>query len=228
MPRAGNHGSLAVPSSPGQIRVSAAAVTVDVVQEALPSEFTPVDLEVVGLVVSPRHRYDGRPSDGPRPAMGSDRRTSVDVRAHKGLVGDRYFGTRHRFAAVTFLAAEELASVASALGADDLDPFLARRNVVTRGLDVEALVHSEFTIEQAGRRLTFRSLTRANPCAWMDVVLAPGAHQAMRGHAGVRSEPLDDGVLAVGPARLVAVRHLSPGDAAELRREALAAARRQG
>lgn len=196
-------------------------------QDALPVDVEPVDLEIVGLVVSPRHRYDGRPSDGPRPAMGSDRQTSVDVRAHKGLVGDRYFGTRHRFAAVTFLAVEEIARVGATLEAPGLDPFLARRNVLTRGLDVESLVHSEFTVEQGGRSLTFRSLTRANPCAWMDVVLAPGAHQAMRGHAGIRSEPLDDGVLSVGPARLVAVRHLSPGDAAQMRREALAAARRQ-
>ncbi len=196
-------------------------------QDALPVDFEPVDLDIVGLVVSPRHRYDGRPSDGPRPAMGSDRQTSVDVRAHKGVVGDRYFGTRHQFAAVTFLAVEEIARVGASLDAPGLDPFLARRNVLTRGLDVESLVHSEFTLEQGGRSLTFRSLTRANPCAWMDVVLAPGAHQAMRGHAGIRSEPLDDGVLSVGPARLVAVRHLSPDDAAQLRREALATARRQ-
>lgn len=196
-------------------------------QDALPVDFEPVDLDIVGLVVSPRHRYDGRPSDGPRPAMGSDRQPSVDVRAHKGVVGDRYFGTRHRFAAVTFLVVEEIARVGASLDAPGLDPFLARRNVLTRGLDVESLVHSEFTLEQGGRSLTFRSLTRANPCAWMDVVLAPGAHQAMRGHAGIRSEPLDDGVLSVGPARLVAVRHLSPDDAAQLRREALATARRQ-
>ena len=196
-------------------------------QDALPVDFEPVDLDIVGLVVSPRHRYDGRPSDGPRPAMGSDRQTSVDVRAHKGVVGDRYFGTRHQFAAVTFLAVEEIARVGASLDAPGLDPFLARRNVLTRGLDVESLVHSEFTLEQGGRSLTFRSLTRANPCAWMDVVLAPGAHQAMRGHAGIRSEPLDDGVRSVGPARLGAVRHLSPDDAAQLRREALATARRQ-
>lgn len=213
-------------------------------QDALPTGFEPVDLEIVGLVVSPRHRYDGRPSDGPRPSVaeatgGTERVSSVQVRAGKGLVGDRYFGTRHRFAAVTFLAVEELERVQRDLAAPPaphaaqgpaplprLDPFLTRRNVLTRGLDVESLVHSEFTLEVGGSRLTFRSLTRANPCAWMDVVLAPGAHQAMRGHAGIRSEPLDDGELAVGPARLVAVRHLSPDDAAQLRREALAAARR--
>jgi hypothetical protein len=36
----------------------------------------------------------------------------------------------------------------------------------------------------------------------MDVVLAPGAFRAMRGRGGVRCEPLDDGVLQLGPARL--------------------------
>jgi MOSC domain-containing protein YiiM len=195
------------------------------VQEALPTPFEPVDLEVVGLVVSPRHSYDGRPSDGPKQAPSSTP-ASVAVRASKGLVGDRYFGTRHRFAAVTFLAVEEIERLEGELGTGPFDPFLARRNVITRGLDVESLVHTEFTLEVAGHRMAFRSLTRANPCAWMDVVFAPGAHQAMRGHAGIRSEPLDDGVLAVGPARLVQVRHLSAEDAAQLRREALDAARR--
>jgi hypothetical protein len=36
----------------------------------------------------------------------------------------------------------------------------------------------------------------------MNVVLAPGAHNALRGRGGVRCEPLDDGVLRVGPAVL--------------------------
>ena len=39
----------------------------------------------------------------------------------------------------------------------------------------------------------------------MNVVFAEGAHQAMRGHAGIRTEPLDDGVLRVGPATLLDV-----------------------
>lgn len=195
-------------------------------QEALPVPFEPVDFEIVALVVSGRHRYDGRPSAGPGPEVGPGAVREVTVRAHRGLVGDRYFGTRHRFASVTFLAAEELDRLAHELGTGPLDPVLARRNVVTRGLDVESLVDSELTIEVGGDTLTFRSLTRANPCAWMDEVYAPGAHRAMRGHAGIRSEPLDDGLLRVGPARLVAVRHLSRDDAAQLRRDALATARR--
>jgi hypothetical protein len=44
----------------------------------------------------------------------------------------------------------------------------------------------------------------ANPCRWMDVVLAPGAHRGMRGRGGIRCAALSDGVLALGPAVLVA------------------------
>lgn len=185
--------------------------------------------EIRHLVASSRHRYDGRPADGPKPAPGQESPREVQVRAGKGLVGDRYFGSRHRYAAVTFLAWESLDRLEGELGTGPFDPLDARRNVVTTGLDVEALVHTEFTIACAGAEpIRFRSLTRANPCAWMNEVFAPGAHQAMRGDAGIRCEPLDDGVLRVGPAELLTVRELAPEEASALRRSALDAARRSG
>jgi hypothetical protein len=131
------------------------------------------------------------------------------------LVGDRYFGTKHTHAAVTFIAAEAIDRLEGELGPlpAGTAPFraeLARRNVITRGLDVESLVHHTFTIDTGAGPLSFRSVTRANPCAWMDVAFAEGAHQALRGHAGIRSEPLDDGVLRVGPAQLVDVVPIPP------------------
>ena len=43
----------------------------------------------------------------------------------------------------------------------------------------------------------------ANPCAWMDVVLAPGAHRGMRGRGGIRCAPETGGVLRLGPAVLM-------------------------
>jgi len=49
----------------------------------------------------------------------------------------------------------------------------------------------------------FQGHRPASPCAWMNVVLAPGAHQALRGRGGVRCEPLSSGFLALGPATLV-------------------------
>lgn len=185
-----------------------------------------MDAQILALVVSPRHRYDGRPADGPRPAAGPETPGHVVVRAHKGLVGDRYFGTRHRFASVTFLAQESIRRLEEELGplppgTPAFDPVLARRNVVTLGVDVEALVHTEFTVEAGAGPLRFRSLTRANPCAWMNGAYADGAHGAMRGQAGIRCEPLDDGVLHVGPLRLLDVEPLDPERLSALRRSAV-------
>lgn len=176
------------------------------------------------LVVSPVHRYDGRPADGPKPYDGPETVDEVVVRAHKGLVGDRFFGTRHRFAAVTFLATESIDRLEAELGAGPFDPALARRNVVTRGLDVESMLHTTFTIDAGGGPIPFRALTRANPCAFMNGAFAEGAHRAMRGHSGIRAEPLADGVLKVGPAKLLDVVPLTEDELNVRRRRAVAAA----
>jgi MOSC domain-containing protein YiiM len=179
-----------------------------------------VEIAIVTLVVSPVRRYDGRPSDGPRPYEGRESADEVQVRAHKGLVGDRYFGTRHQFAAVTFLASESIDRLEGELGTGPFDPALARRNVVTRGLDVESLLHTAFTIDCGSGPISFRALTRANPCAFMNGAFADGAHQAMRGHAGIRTEPLNDGVLRVGAATLIDVVPLAPEELSSRQRAA--------
>lgn len=178
------------------------------------------ELEVVGLLSAPRNRMDGRPSDGLKPAAGPEHRESVRVRAHKGIVGDRYFGSRFTYATMTIIAAESLDWLAGELDAGPFDPMLARRNVVTRGLDVDALARHEFTLDTGRGPIRFRSLTPANPCAWMNVVYADGAHRALRGRGGIRCEPLDDGELTLGPATVSGVRALEPD---ELRRRVAAA-----
>lgn len=168
------------------------------------------DFEIVSLVVSPIHRYEGRPADGPVPFDGVEEFESVEVRAHKGLVGDRYFGTKFAFAAVTLISEEAIRELEGTLASGPFDPVLARRNIVTRGLDVDALARTTFTIDAGHGPIAFRSLTPANPCAWMNEVFAPGAHQALRGRAGIRSEPLTDGFIRVGPATITAVTPIPP------------------
>ena len=49
--------------------------------------------------------------------------------------------------------------------------------------------------------------------AWMDRMLAPGVHAAMRGRGGVRCMPLTDGLLRRGPAVLVSPVELDPARA---------------
>jgi len=169
-----------------------------------------VKIEIVTLVVSPRHAYEGRPSEGIAPYDGVETVDTVRVRAHKGLVGDRYFGTKFAYAAVTLIAEESLNWLEGELATGPFDPALARRNIVTRGIDVDALARTSFVLDSGQGPIRFRSLTPANPCAWMNEAFAPGAHQALRGRGGIRCEPLDDGELSVGPATITDVTPLPP------------------
>ena len=161
-------------------------------------------MEIVGLVVSPGHAYDGRPADGPRPVP-TTHPAAIELRAGYGVVGDRYAGhPAHAAAALTLLAMEALESVADELGVPRFDPALARRTVLTRGLDVEALRGVAFTLDSGDGPVDLQGGRPAAPCAWMDAVLAPGAHAALRGRAGVRCAVLSSGTLRVGPLAVAA------------------------
>ncbi|MEI8409754.1 MULTISPECIES: molybdenum cofactor biosysynthesis protein [unclassified Kribbella] len=174
-----------------------------------------IAVEVVGLMVSSVHAFQGRPEDGPQADPVSVARSEVEVRAGLGLVGDRYFGqTVHRNAAVTFLdagAMDELAATLQLPAAPD--PLLLRRNIILRGFSVDTLAAQRapdgtrvsgrrFTLDSGAGPIEFQAHRPANPCAWMDAVLTPGAFKALRGHAGIRTTPLTSGTLHLGPATL--------------------------
>jgi hypothetical protein len=175
----------------------------------------PVKVEIVALVVSPVHAYEGRPQDGPRvdPLLGAV--SEVTVKAGLGLVGDRYFNQPvHRKAAVTFFDAAALDTITRDLGLPSVpDPHLVRRNVVLRGFEIDSLAArrlpsgeripgATFTLDSGVGPVRFQAHRPANPCAWMDTAVAPGAFKALRGHGGIRTEPLTDGTLHLGPAEL--------------------------
>lgn len=158
------------------------------------------EVEIVALHVSPVHAYEGRPSDGPRSDPGPVSRDHVELRAGLGILGDRYFNhPAHRNAAVTVIAAESLDPW-------PVDPLVARRNVVVRGFDVDSLARGTvFSLDTGDGPVRFEVHRPANPCAWMDAVIAPGAFKALRGKGGIRCVPLDDGVLRAGKAALAIV-----------------------
>ena len=169
--------------------------------DALPHE---TEIELVSLLASGLHRYEGRPADGPRAAIGAEVRESILVRANLGIVGDRYFGhAAHVTASVTIMAIESLEHVARTLGlAAALDPADTRRNVIVRGMPIDGMRGETFSIETGSGPVLFRANRAANPCAWMDVALAPGAHRALLRRGGMRCTPLTDGELHAGPAVL--------------------------
>jgi MOSC domain-containing protein YiiM len=147
---------------------------------------------ILELLVSPVHRFEGRPSDGPVPAPPGELVQEVRVRAGLGLVGDRYFGkTAHRDAAVTLIAQESLPA--------GVGLFQVRRNILVAGIPVDDLVGQVLTLDSGSGPVSFAVKRRANPCAWMDVSVGSGAFKALRGKGGIRCVPLNDGTLTVGP-----------------------------
>jgi MOSC domain-containing protein YiiM len=183
--------------------------------QAIDPPVSTTGVEIVALLVSPTHAFEGRPADGPRPDPEPVERDEVTVRAGLGLLGDRYFNhPAHRRAAVTLFAAESLDVLARDLGLAAVPrPHLPRRNIVVRGFPVDELaaprggIGAVFGLDSGAGEVRFQAYRPAHPCAWMDVVLAPGAFRGLRGRGGVRCTPLDDGLLRVGPATLTVVRY---------------------
>jgi hypothetical protein len=121
------------------------------------------------------------------------RRASVEAIAGRGLEGDRYAGGRGTFSApgrgyeLTLVESEVLDSL-------DLSWEEARRNVVTRGIALNALVGRRFAIgsvECVGRRL-------AEPCSHLERLSRTGILRPLVHRAGLRADILAGGTIAVG------------------------------
>jgi len=121
------------------------------------------------------------------------------ARAGRGLEGDRYFDARGTFSDpygsgndLTLIEAEVLDALSLPAGA--LAPQEARRNVVTRGIDLNALVGRRFAIGEVqciGRRL-------CEPCAHLQRLTVPGTLRALVHRGGLRADVLTDGVIRAG------------------------------
>lgn len=115
----------------------------------------------------------------------------VVAEAGRGLVGDRYHGTRHRH--VTVQSATELAEAAERLGSP-VEPAGTRRNVtVSHG----AVPTRPGTRVRLGTTL-LEVVRKAAPCRVLDDEIAPGAARALHDRAGTVLRVLEDGEIAVG------------------------------
>ncbi len=151
--------------------------------------------EVTGIFVSPGHNFYGHEKGGPpgeHPLFEVDR---VECVAGKGLVGDRFFDYKPDYKGqVTFFADEVFAVLCEQFDVRDRSVGVLRRNVITRGVDLNSLVGREFEVQG----VRFVGSEEAAPCLWMNSAFAPGAHDAMRGRGGLRARILSDGELRVG------------------------------
>lgn len=122
-------------------------------------------------------------------------RSVAEVRAEagKGLVGDRYHGTRHRH--VTVQSRESLDSAATELGRD-FDPGATRRNVTVDTGEIPSRPGSRLRIGE----IELEVVRAAAPCRLMDDSIGPGAAVALRGRAGSVCRLLTSGTIRVGDA----------------------------
>lgn len=117
---------------------------------------------------------------------------SVECVAGKGLVGDRFFGFKEDYKGqVTFFAHEVYERLCEQFQIQDVTPSIFRRNVITRGVDLNSLIGQEFEIQG----IRFLGTQESAPCYWMNQAFAEGAEDAMKGNGGLRAKILSNGVL---------------------------------
>ena len=115
----------------------------------------------------------------------------VEAEAGRGLVGDRYHGSRHRH--VTVQARDELDLAAADLGIEVASGATRRNVTVDRGP----------LPSRPGERLRIGPVLLevvrvAAPCRLLDDGIGPGAAAALRRRAGTVFQILESGTIAVG------------------------------
>ncbi len=150
-------------------------------------------IRVVGIYISPGHNFFGHHDEPPGlfPTLAVN---EVECVAGRGLRGDRFFDFKENYKGqVTFLSGEVFGAVCEKLGVADKTAGVTRRNVITRGVDLNSLIGQRFAIQG----IEFEGVSECSPCHWMNQVIAPGAEAALHGHGGLRARILSSGVLRV-------------------------------
>jgi len=150
-----------------------------------------VPVEICHLYISPGHNFVGHHGREP------DTYPTIEVAmiecvAGRGIRSDRYFDFKDDYKGqITFFSAEVFDELCAVLEIDDCSPALTRRNVVTRGVDLNDLIDNHFEVQG----VCFHGTQECRPCYWMNGALGPGAEQFLRGRGGLRARILTDGQL---------------------------------
>jgi MOSC domain-containing protein YiiM len=116
----------------------------------------------------------------------------IECVAGRGICGDRYFDFKDDYKGqITFFSLDVFEELCVALNAHDASPAAARRNVITRGFDLNEFIGKEFEIHG----VRFYGTEESAPCYWMDGAFAPGAKDFLKGRGGLRAKILSDGKL---------------------------------
>lgn len=149
------------------------------------------EIELLHLYISPGHNYighHGKPA-GENPIIEVPELRCV---ADCGVVGDRFYNHQQNFKGqITFFADEIYQSLCREFDIWGKPPSVFRRNVITRGVDLNDLIGAEFTVQG----VRFAGTETCKPCYWMDQAFSSGAEKALQGRGGLRARILTDGIL---------------------------------
>jgi MOSC domain-containing protein YiiM len=122
---------------------------------------------------------------------------SVRALAGRGLEGNRYFfqSDAPPGVALTLIAAEAVEAMEREHGIS-FEPRESRRNVVTRGIDVNELVGKTFRIGD----VECRGIELCEPCTGLQAMTKPGIIKGLAHRGGLNADILGDGEISVGDA----------------------------
>jgi MOSC domain-containing protein YiiM len=130
----------------------------------------------------------------------------------KGLEGDRYFKGVGTFSPhppkpdfeITLVEKEKIEAFASEASL----PFTAshaRRNLVTEGVDLNALVGKEFRVGE----VRLRGMRLCEPCGYLAKTTFPETLRGLVHKGGLRAQIVTEGTIRVGDAVIVVPRERS-------------------
>lgn len=152
---------------------------------------------IEALWVSPGHDFKGRHGQE-RLEHGMIAMQAVECHAGRGLVGDRYYDFKPDFKGqLTLFAMEHWEALVKEMEISDPDPSACRRNILIRGLDLNALIGKVFHLGE----VKLEGVEEAKPCYWMNGALGQGALEKLEGRGGLRCRILGDGWLRLGSTR---------------------------
>jgi MOSC domain-containing protein YiiM len=156
-------------------------------------------VEICHLYISRGHNFVGHhgrePDDFPMIEV-----PTVECVAGYGLRGDRYFDHQEDYKGqITFFSLDVFDELNGALQFEGVCPSSLRRNVFTRGVDLNELIGKDFEVQG----IRFHGTEESRPCHWMNRAVAPGTQEFLSGRGGLRARILSDGILR-STARVVA------------------------
>ncbi len=144
--------------------------------------------QLIGIFLAPRKAGDLQPLQ------------RVEAVAGRGLLGDRYFLKEGTFSPkggvdreVTLIESEALEGLAKEYELT-LTPAQARRNLLTRGVPLNHLVGSTFTVGS----VVLRGIRLCEPCGHLEKLTCKGVRAGLIHRGGLRAQVVAGGILEVG------------------------------